>query len=929
MVRRAVFVLALLISVAAQGQTKRILVTGDSWAALSDGNWGTQFLLNGYPQYSRSQSGVSGMTASLMTTDTFLLQQIVAPLINNPSIDMVHLSIGGNDLLGAWRTSTSPQDAIALWQQIQSNVQTVVNTALSIRPNLQVTIVGYDYTNFVDTLGNAANLAVWLALGSPTPGQLNRAFFGDGAAGGSLLGMEDYKEDIARANSRVHYYNIEGAMQRDYYGGLSNIDFPSPKQRMGSNGSDAIHVNSRGWDILIDTGFNNIYNNLFAGPSLATNPANGGTLSFGHVLVGQSASVTATAMNTGGVGSRLEATFGIASGEFSGGSSALRYGFVSQYTGGDVLGQTYVYTPTARGGDSQSLAIATNAGNRSFTLQGDGVAPVRSLSASDAPLTRIGATSSASIVTTNVGDGNLSGLGGISDLRGTVQSPTGNAAFTGNQVALQLADGASTTTHVAFSPTARGSASADVAITFDNGSVDGTNAAHTAHVTVHGIGVGPTFGFSSSPIDFGSVALGSGASLARTISNLSTDSNGGNLSLTNLTLLSASISGADSAMFSLGTFTPGIVLGQGGLTNLDLHFNPTGSAGNKSATLTFVTDQGTSFGSVGQSFSFSLSGLAVGSPVIAAAMPDPKQVATITSTGQGSILAGPPALVTPMTLTHDSAGNRYVADAFAGRVVKITPGGATSVYAGVAEGLVLPTSVAMDSSGRLLVANYTTSQVLRIDGPGQSTLLGSAAGGLEGPIAIAVHPTTGLVYAAEPQSSRVIRLDGAGHAQVVASASEGLWTPMALAFDATGNLFVADSFSQRVLKINGTGQVSVFANIQDGLNLPTGLALDTSGNVYVADYTTSRILKFDSTGALSEVLAGPSAGLSLPFGLDLTYEAPQGLGGTFASSLRWASLGNDAAVPEASSVVLLAAAIVASTLVTRSRSIKGTAEAGR
>lgn len=77
--------------------------------------------------------------------------------------------------------------------------------------------------------------------------------------------------------------------------------------------------------------------------------------------------------------------------------------------------------------------------------------------------------------------------------------------------------------------------------------------------------------------------------------------------LTDLTLLSYLITGSDAPLFSLSGFTPGMVLHMGDFADLSISFAP-GSPGSYSAMLTFLTDQGASFASAGQSFSFLLTG---------------------------------------------------------------------------------------------------------------------------------------------------------------------------------------------------------------------------------------------------------------------------------------------------------------------------------
>lgn len=879
----------------AQGQTKRVLVVGDSWAQQSSSRWQGQFNGNGWSAYGAVNSGVAGMTAALLNTPSFLSSQISSPLAANPTIDMVHLSIGGNDFLGSWKASDDPGTAAAKFASIQANVQGIVNHILAIRPDLQVTISSYDYLNFVDNVNpfgnsqNQANFLLWNNMGLPTAGQLNRALFGD--AGG---GMEDYKEGVSSGNSRVHYYSIQGFNQiaGGGWGGLYGIDFPTPTNRMGNSGQDAIHLNSAGYDLWIDNGFNNIYNNLFAGPGVSTNPGNGGTLSVGNVLVGQAGSVNASAINTGLPGSRLAVTFGAATGEFSGGSG-VRYSFVDQGAGGDNLLQNYTYTPTTRGADSQGITITTSAGNRSFTLAGTGVAPVNQVATADAGPTRIGTTGSASVTVTNVGDGNLSGQGAASNLQGSVGAAVGTSEFSGGGVGISLGDGANQAVAFAYAPTDRGLDSASVTVAFSNGNTNGTNTAQNVGVSISGRGVGPDFQISNSLFNFGNVAVGSTGNLTGSVTNASTDFNGGNVNLTNLTLLSASITGLDAGMFSLNSFTPGSVLGQSGALPFSIDFNPTGGAGTRNAVLTFYTDQGAPFGASGQSFSVNLTGEGTSAgPTLSVSSTENSHLVNFDAAGNPSVFGTAPNLIRPFDVTHDAAGNRYVAEAALNRIVKYDSAGVATVFADIGDGLIIPVAVTADGGGNLFVANYLNNTVVRLDAGGNPTLYSDAARGIDRPIGIAVNGA-GEVFVAEVDNRVILKLDGAGNATVFADAADGLFSPVGIAFDDAGNLFVADAVISKIFKFDSAGNGSVFADIGDGVFFPVGLAFDPDSNLFVSNYVSDQIIKLSPLG-VGSLFADAADGIDGPWGLDMLGS----LGFSLEAGLRVA------AVPEASSLAL-------------------------
>ena len=120
-----------------------------------------------------------------------------------------------------------------------------------------------------------------------------------------------------------------------------------------------------------------------------------------------------------------------------------------------------------------------------------------------------------------------------------------------------------------------------------------------------GRGVGPVFS-SAVNVDFGSVPFGATPTQTLQVGNTTSDGDLGNL--TNLTLLSASITGPGAGHFALSGFTPGMVLACGYTVPFNIQFDgTTGNLAAYNAMLTLVTDQGAALGSPGQTFTIPLS----------------------------------------------------------------------------------------------------------------------------------------------------------------------------------------------------------------------------------------------------------------------------------------------------------------------------------
>jgi hypothetical protein len=307
---------------------------------------------------------------------------------------------------------------------------------------------------------------------------------------------------------------------------------------------------------------------------------------------------------------------------------------------GDGQSQSFGYSfaPTVRGATGTSVtetfANGNSAGNNSgqtvlTTIGGDGVAPVNQVTLLNAGPTRIGTAGTASVTVANIGDGNLSGLGSVSNLNGTVGASSG--IFSGSGGAVNVADNASTSFSYTFAPTAQGTfvAAAPVAVQLNNGNENGTNSAESYAVNLSGIGTGPVLassqlgqalnlsGLGTPPafgtyslgnlMDFGRVHVGAQKELSFTIWNATTD-NYTNLALAGLSIVSGSFEGPGAGAFSVGDPIAG-AFGAGGGEAIDLIFQPTKS-GIFDATFNLFTDQDAAFGGVGDIYSVRVTGRA-------------------------------------------------------------------------------------------------------------------------------------------------------------------------------------------------------------------------------------------------------------------------------------------------------------------------------
>ncbi len=268
--KKYIYLLALITSFAT-AQTERVLIVGDSWAdqQFTDGIHDQVFSNNGHADIivaNSSTVAISGTTAADWIAPSQL--QVIADAISaNPDVDIVQLTIGGNDFLNAWSITMTQAQEDALKQQIVTDLNTIVNHILAQRPNIEVILSFYDYPNFVDTisgLGGTTCNNLYNDLGQPTVTELN-------TVGGVF---ETAYSQIASEHGRVYHVSHFGLMQSFYGFPAQNINpgdilppgdlsLPSPIEAMRLHAfsiRDCFHLTPQGYTYLIQ----DVYDGYFA-----------------------------------------------------------------------------------------------------------------------------------------------------------------------------------------------------------------------------------------------------------------------------------------------------------------------------------------------------------------------------------------------------------------------------------------------------------------------------------------------------------------------------------------------------------------------------------------------------------------------------------------------------------------------------------------
>ncbi len=238
---------------------------------------------------------------------------------------------------------------------------------------------------------------------------------------------------------------------------------------------------------------------------------------------------------------------------------------------------------------------------------------------------------------------------------------------------------------------------------------------------------------------------------------------------------------------------------------------------------------------------------------------------SIDATGSSARFSSPSGLVF-------ASGALYVADTGNHTIRKVTTGGITTTFAGLAGSagstdafgpsarFQSPAGLAADSAGNLYVADTGNHVIRKISPSGAVTTLAGGAG-----------------------------LAGSTNAT---GASARFNSPRGLAVDSSGNVFVADTGNHVIRKITSAGVATTWAGLAGTpgttngagtaarFSSPRGLALDPAGNLHVADTGNHTLRRIDPAGVVSSVAGSPGAsGTAEGTGTTARFLAPGALAG--------------------------------------------------
>ncbi len=273
----------------------------------------------------------------------------------------------------------------------------------------------------------------------------------------------------------------------------------------------------------------------------------------------------------------------------------------------------------------------------------------------------------------------------------------------------------------------------------------------------------------------------------------------------------------------------------------------------------------------------------------------------------------------PSGIVRDASGNLFVCDRDNHRIVKITPAGDASVFAGSTMGFTngtgtaaqfnQPYAIAIDASGNLYIGDRINNAIRKITPAAVVTTLAGngTAGTADGtgsaarfnePLGVTLDGA-GNVYVADYINSALRKITPAG----VVTTLSSITSLFGVVSDAAGNIYCAQYGQHIVSKYSSAGVYSVIAGSNSGgttdgtgttarFNFPAGITLDASGNLYITETVNNRLRKITSAGVVTTI-AGSTPGLADGIGAAARFEAPIALSGDFTNNILYvADFGN-------------------------------------
>lgn len=233
---------------------------------------------------------------------------VLQALKNYPEIELISLSMGGNDLIYEIRGGMSFEETQQIIDKQDANTRNMIDIIRAVRPDVKILLNGYDYPNLLEVIQNPPRsgdgadvnkIYQSLFLVTEKPGQE--------FTNSVLVRLEDTKQQIANDYQDVMYLRSLGLMQYIYgydsifcseYGSFppksvpfpgGDVRYPSPQYAMAYDGGDAIHLSPQSFLYLMRYHAENFFlPYLRKQPEFtfkASNPSSNGTVASNGVVL--------------------------------------------------------------------------------------------------------------------------------------------------------------------------------------------------------------------------------------------------------------------------------------------------------------------------------------------------------------------------------------------------------------------------------------------------------------------------------------------------------------------------------------------------------------------------------------------------------------------------------------------------------------------
>ena len=208
-----------------------VISLGDSWANqwCEDMQW--VLLLHGVPATVHNY-GIYGSTSTLWAAPGAMLE-VQAFLLTHPEVEYAVVSLGGNDLLDGYLLGGYGD---TLFPIVDECIRIVIDQLLDVRPDLYISLNGYDFPNFEHTLECISLGQLYLGGNTYTQNTL-------------FSRLTEIAADIAGDYEQVYHTDLLGTLQEA--GGMPftpNFWRPSPAEFFPDG--ECIHPRDGYWHLM-------------------------------------------------------------------------------------------------------------------------------------------------------------------------------------------------------------------------------------------------------------------------------------------------------------------------------------------------------------------------------------------------------------------------------------------------------------------------------------------------------------------------------------------------------------------------------------------------------------------------------------------------------------------------------------------------------